>query len=272
MLPHVVRETCLEVRKRFDGTLGIRVYDDSGLAVACTIEAVEQGFTLVEGSIGGTESSGRANLCSIIADLDYKLGHTVIGLENLEGLPGVAAYVANAAHPPPNRQAPRDPATLLHSIDPRLYNSLKPVESRAALDRIRLLEYTGCHLASARGTLELLVRETLQPDLRPFEGEHFEVACHSALYSPAMSTATVTLRIGDAVRCESEQGSGPVDALERALRQCLFAVYPLISGLRVIDYHVRTVDPVHGSAPLYGLPWIGINPASVGQRPRFLKT
>ena len=245
-LPHVIREVCLEVRKRFEGTLGIRAYDDSDLAVACTLEAVEQGFTHVEGSLGAAESS--ANLGSIIAGLEYKLGHMVIGLENLEGLPGVAAFVTNAAKQPPRSEVPRDPATLLHSVDTRLFESLKPVESRAALDRIRLLEFTGCDLASARGTLELLVRETLQPERHPFEAEHFEVACHSALYSPAMSTATVTLRIGEAVRCESEEGSGPVDALERALRQCLFVLSPVIAGMRVVDYHVRTIEPAQGSA------------------------
>jgi 2-isopropylmalate synthase len=55
------------------------------------------------------------------------------------------------------------------------------------------------------------------------------------------------VRAGDAIRTESEQGAGPVDALERTLRQCLFALYPSVANLRLKDYRVQTLDPAHGS-------------------------
>ena len=73
-------EICAEVRKRFDGVLGIHTHNDSDLAVANALAAVEQGFTHVQGTINGYgERCGNANLCSIIPNLELKLGHTTIG-------------------------------------------------------------------------------------------------------------------------------------------------------------------------------------------------
>ena len=63
-----------------------------------------------------------------------------------------------------------------------------------------------------------------------------------------MTTATARLRAGEAVRSESEQGAGPVDALARALRQCLFALYPAITEIHLRDYRVHTIEPAHGGA------------------------
>lgn len=92
-------EICAEVRKRFDGILGIHTHNDSDLAVANALAAVERGFTHVQGTINGYgERCGNANLCSIIPNLELKLGHTTIGREKLASLTGVARYVAELAN------------------------------------------------------------------------------------------------------------------------------------------------------------------------------
>jgi 2-isopropylmalate synthase len=244
-LPHLIREVCLEVRKRFDGVLGIRAHNDRELACANTLEAVEQGFTHVEGSLAAT--GGNANLCSVISNLEYKLGHTVIGPDNLEAMPGVARFIAEAGVAIPDRPAAPDAEALFRSVDSRLAARLKSRERHAVIDRIRLLQSMGYQLETARGTLELLVREALSPEQRPFEAERYEVASHFALYGEPMTVATATIRVGDAVRCESEQGAGPLDALERSLRQCLFALYPEVATIHVSGYRVHPLDSVQGS-------------------------
>lgn len=247
-LPHVLREVCLEVRKRFDGVLGIRAHDDRELACANTLEAVEQGFTHIEGSIAGTaRRGGTANLCSIINNLEYKLGHTVVGPDNLQALPGAARFVIEMGTAAPNREPPHEPEALLGLIDDGLNARLKNRERRTVVDRIRLLESMGYELRTARGTLELLVREALSPEQRPFEAERYEVASHFALYGDAVTTATASIRAGDAVRSESEQGTGPVDALERCLRQCLFAIHPALAEVRLKRYQIDMLEPVRGS-------------------------
>lgn len=105
-------EICAEVRKRFDGILGIHTHNDSELAVANTLAAVEQGFTHVQGTFNGYgERCGNANLCSIIPNLELKLGHTTIGRENLASLTGVARFIAELA----NLQLRNDQAYVGHS-------------------------------------------------------------------------------------------------------------------------------------------------------------
>jgi len=106
-LTHRIVEVVAEVRKRFDGTLGIHCHDDCGVAVANSIAAVEAGCTHVQGCMNGYgERCGNANLTSIIANLELKLGHTTIGSEKLKHLSTVARYIAELANlPVPNNQA-----------------------------------------------------------------------------------------------------------------------------------------------------------------------
>ncbi|MGE5647823.1 MAG: citramalate synthase [Acidobacteriota bacterium] len=100
-LPGRIVEIVTEVRKRFDGVLGIHAHNDSECAVANTIAAVEQGVTHVQGCMNGFgERCGNANLCSIIPNLELKLGHTVLGPEKLAGLTSAAAFVAELANLP----------------------------------------------------------------------------------------------------------------------------------------------------------------------------
>ena len=69
--------------------------------MANTLAAVEQGFTHVQGCINGYgERCGNANLTSIIANLELKLGHTTIGPEKLTNLTAVARYIAELANLP----------------------------------------------------------------------------------------------------------------------------------------------------------------------------
>jgi 2-isopropylmalate synthase len=106
-LPMGVAEIVREIRKRFDGTIGIHTHNDSDLAVANALVAIEAGATHVQGCMNGYgERTGNANLCSVIANLELKLGHTTIGSENLKSLAQVARYIAELANLPLRREQP----------------------------------------------------------------------------------------------------------------------------------------------------------------------
>ncbi|MGD0131548.1 MAG: citramalate synthase [Bryobacteraceae bacterium] len=100
-LTHRVIEVVSEVRKRFDGVIGIHTHNDCEVAVANTIAAVEAGCTHVQGCINGYgERCGNANIVSVIANLELKLGHTTIGPEKLQTLTTVARHIAELANLP----------------------------------------------------------------------------------------------------------------------------------------------------------------------------
>jgi 2-isopropylmalate synthase len=254
-LPHVMREICIEVRKRFEGTLGICAHDDSDLAVANTLEAVEQGFTHIEGSINAYgPRRGLANLCSIISNLEHKLGHTVIGPQSRGEMAAAARLVAEANGAALDRRGRvkvvREPSTeqvLPALVDRQLLARLTETARRELEDRIQLMESEGYDLRAADGTLELRVREAFHPEIQPFVAEHYELTSHSALYGGALSTATTTVRVGEGIRSETEDGDGAVNALERSLRQCLFTLYPEIANIRVTDFHLAVLDATQGT-------------------------
>ncbi|MBM3723907.1 MAG: citramalate synthase [Acidobacteria bacterium] len=106
-LPPRLAEIAADVRSRFDGIIGIHTHNDSDCAVANTIIAVEAGCTHVQGCMNGYgERCGNANLVSIIANLELKLGHTTIGVDKLPQLTSVARFIAELANLPLRNDQP----------------------------------------------------------------------------------------------------------------------------------------------------------------------
>ncbi|WP_045214861.1 citramalate synthase [Desulfonatronovibrio magnus] len=82
-----------------DIPFGIHTHNDSELAVANALIAVDLGARQVQGTINGYgERCGNANLCSIIPNLQLKMGMECIPQQNLSILTSVAHYVAEIAN------------------------------------------------------------------------------------------------------------------------------------------------------------------------------
>ncbi|HEY7386969.1 MAG TPA: citramalate synthase [Bryobacteraceae bacterium] len=106
-IPSRIEEVVSEVRKRFDGIIGIHTHNDTDVAVANTLAAVEAGATHVQGCLNGYgERCGNANLASILANLELKLGHTTIGPERLASLTSVCRFIAELANLPVRNDQP----------------------------------------------------------------------------------------------------------------------------------------------------------------------
>ncbi len=94
-----VAEVVRVVRGRFDGIIGIHTHNDSDMAVANTLAAVEAGATHVQGCLNGYgERCGNANLASVIANLELKAGCETIGPERLASLAPVCRFIAELAN------------------------------------------------------------------------------------------------------------------------------------------------------------------------------
>ncbi len=94
-LPWQVAETVAAVVAADLGVrLGIHAHDDSGCAVANTLAAVRAGARHVQGTINGYgERCGNANLCTVLPDLELKLGCQAIGALGIQQLTDVARFV-----------------------------------------------------------------------------------------------------------------------------------------------------------------------------------
>ncbi len=79
MLPREFLSIWQDVKSHVRCSLGVHTHNDSGCAEANSILAVEEGATQVQGTINGIgERCGNANLCTIIPDLQLKLGYAAI--------------------------------------------------------------------------------------------------------------------------------------------------------------------------------------------------
>jgi 2-isopropylmalate synthase len=107
-LPPQIRMAFSVLREALpDTALGIHTHDDSGCAVANTLAAVESGATQVQGTINGIgERTGNANLLTIIADLQLKLGYQLLPPERLARLTETAHLVDELLNRAPNPAQP----------------------------------------------------------------------------------------------------------------------------------------------------------------------
>jgi 2-isopropylmalate synthase len=107
-LPPQIRTAFAVVREALPQTpLGIHTHDDSGCAVANTLAAVEAGATQVQGTVNGIgERTGNANLITIIADLQLKMGVELLAPERLARLTETAHFVDELLNRSPDPSQP----------------------------------------------------------------------------------------------------------------------------------------------------------------------
>ena len=106
-VPHELEQIWRAAQAAVSTPLGIHAHNDSEEAVANTLLAVRLGATHVQGTINGYgERCGNANLCSVIPNLELKLGKRCLPQEKLAKLYEIAHYVAEVANLPPAERQP----------------------------------------------------------------------------------------------------------------------------------------------------------------------
>ncbi len=99
-LPWEVEQITKEViEKMGDTPVGIHTHDDAGCGVANSLAAVRAGATQVQGTINGYgERVANANLCSVIPDIQLKMGKRCVSDENLARLTELSRFVSEVAN------------------------------------------------------------------------------------------------------------------------------------------------------------------------------
>jgi 2-isopropylmalate synthase len=120
-------------------------------------------------------------------------------------------------------------------------------ELRPILDNIKKLENEGFEFEAAEASLALLVQKHLQHREPPFHVDAYHVSMRSNGAS-SVCEATVKLRVKDQFAHTVAEGDGPVNALDSALRAALASFFPKLGKLKLMDYKVRIIDGVAGTA------------------------
>jgi 2-isopropylmalate synthase len=112
----------------------------------------------------------------------------------------------------------------------------------SVLQRIKELEHQGFQFEAAEGSFEMLLRRAARGYRAPFELEDFTVIVEKRGGGGSRAQATARVRVGAEMMLTAADGDGPVNALDRAVRQALLPHYPALAEVHLVDYKVRIVD------------------------------
>ena len=291
-LPRQIRTAFAVVAEALPGVaLGIHTHDDSGCAVANTLTAVESGATQVQGTVNGIgERTGNANLVTIIADLQLKLGYQLLAPEKLARLTETAHFVDELLNRSPDPAQPyvgkhafahkaglhaagvsADAQTFEH-VDPAVVGNGRDVliselagrasiveKARQAgiaadeefagrmLERVKGLEHEGFQFEAADGSLELLMRREAGEYEPLFRLESWRVMVEKRADGKVETEATIKIWLGGERYVRTAEGNGPVNALDKALREAIGEIHPHLRDIDLVNFKVRILDETKGT-------------------------
>ncbi len=125
---------------------------------------------------------------------------------------------------------------------------LDPEAAKRSVERIKEREHRGYHYEAADASFELLLRREAG-DYEPlFQLESFRVITEKRADGRVDTEATIKIWVDGARYVRTAEGNGPVNALDRALRDAIGELHPHLAEIELVDYKVRILDSHHGTA------------------------
>lgn len=117
---------------------------------------------------------------------------------------------------------------------------------KTLIDELKELEFRGYEFEAADASLKLLIARALGQKKTFFEVEGYRVSVERR-GGESVSEATVKLKVNGQSTHTVAECTGPVGALDKALRLALEGVYPQLKQLELRDYKVRILDSRAGA-------------------------
>lgn len=118
-------------------------------------------------------------------------------------------------------------------------------ETKQITEKMKELEHEGFQFEAAAASFELLVRKELGKFTPHFEIDHYRIisSMDSIDGNPytEKANALVKVRVGDKFEITADEGEGPVNAIDKALRKALEVFYPELRKMHLIDFKVRVI-------------------------------
>jgi 2-isopropylmalate synthase len=127
----------------------------------------------------------------------------------------------------------------LESHDPIVQKILSELKER---------EREGYQFEGAEASFELQMRKALGMKKRYFDLVGFRVINEKREQEEALCEATIMVSVEGMVEHTAAMGNGPVNALDNALRKALEKFYPQLRDVSLLDYKVRVLPGIHGTA------------------------
>ncbi len=119
--------------------------------------------------------------------------------------------------------------------------------AKRAVERIKEREHRGYQYEAADASFELLLRREAGEYQSLFRLESFRVITEKRADGRVETEATIKIWVDDRRYVRTAEGNGPVNALDRALRDAIGELHPQLGEVELIDYKVRILDSHHGT-------------------------
>jgi 2-isopropylmalate synthase len=119
--------------------------------------------------------------------------------------------------------------------------------AKRAVERIKEREHRGYHYEAANASFELLLRREAGAYQPLFRLEGFRVITEKGADGRVETEATIKIWIDGRRYLRTAEGNGPVNALDRALREAIGELHPHLADIELVDYKVRILDSHHGT-------------------------
>jgi 2-isopropylmalate synthase len=117
------------------------------------------------------------------------------------------------------------------------------------LENIKSMENRGYQFEGAEASFELLMKRALGTHRKFFSVIGFTVIDEKRHEDEQpISQATVKVKVGGKIEHTAAEGTGPVNALDNALRKALEKFYPKLKDVKLHDYKVRVLPAGQGTA------------------------
>lgn len=136
--------------------------------------------------------------------------------------------------------------SAIHEVDPNITKESK--EAIELTELLKELESKGYLFESASASLSLLIAKKLGQFRPYFHLQRFKVIGEQDNEGGGLSSAMITIKVGDQTEISAAEGDGPVHALDLALKKAISRFYPEIKNLRLVDYKVRVMEPERATA------------------------
>ena len=211
-LPHEIAQIVAEIYQAIPDLnhpdypkIGIHTHNDSGTAVANAIAAVRAGATMVQGTINGYgERCGNADLCTLIPNLQLKLGYECLQPQHLAQLTATSRLVSEVVNFAPETRAPfvgrnafthkagvhvsavqKNPLTYEH-LDPKLVGNQRQIvisEQSGASNVLYYAQKFGIELTKADALTKAILAR-----LKELENQGYQFEAAEASFELMMRT------------------------------------------------------------------------------------
>jgi 2-isopropylmalate synthase len=119
--------------------------------------------------------------------------------------------------------------------------------AKRAVERLKEREHRGYHYEAAGASFELLLRREAGQYESLFRLEGFRVITEKRADGKVETEATIKIWVNGQRYVRTAEGNGPVNALDRALRDAITELHPHLAEIELVNYKVRILDAHHGT-------------------------